>query len=277
MEHEFDAVDPYTFSSKTHAMPAKIPTMIKIPGGPFIMGTGDEQIKQLRAKEEWVQDWSDQELFLVEQPQHQISLPAFEIAQFPITNAEYYIFIRETGHRVPRSWMGIHFLPETEEHPVTNVSLKDALAYCEWLSNQTGRTYRLPTEAEWERAARGTDGRNYPWGNAFDPWRCNTLESAKRNTTPVGTYSPAGDSMCGAADMVGNVWEWTSSFLRPYPYRTDGSFEKPGASNRQVIRGGSWYYSGKLARCATREGILPTYLSPALGFRVASDLTIEKD
>jgi formylglycine-generating enzyme required for sulfatase activity len=248
----------------------KLPVMITVQGGPFLMGTSDEDITRLQLKEsEWAYEWSDNDLFESEQPQHTLTLPTFEIAQNPVTNAEYFFFTWETGYRLPRGWMGIRYADETGNHPVTGVSRLDADAYIKWLNERTRLHYRLPTEAEWERAARGDDGRIFPWGNTFDPWRCNTAESAKRGTTPVGFYSPGGDSMCGCVDMVGNVWEWTSSILAPYPYIAgDGREErKPGA--RYVIRGGGWYYTRKLARCAAREGMLQDHLSPSIGFRLA--------
>jgi formylglycine-generating enzyme required for sulfatase activity len=149
------------------------------------------------------------------------------------------------------------------------VARADALEYCRWLHAQTGLAYRLPTEAEWEQAARGDDGRIYPWGNEFDPWRCNTVESGKRRTTEAGEYSPAGDSPFGLADIAGNVWEWTSSKLQPYPYRPEDGREDPRGSGKFAVRGGAWYYSRKLARCSSREGVLENYISPALGFRLA--------
>jgi formylglycine-generating enzyme required for sulfatase activity len=155
---------------------------------------------------------------------------------------------------------------------VTCVSKLDAEAYIAWLNQKTGMNFRLPTEAEWERAAREADGRIYPWGNTFDPWRCNTAESLKKGTTPVGAYSPGGDSPSGAADMVGNVWEWTQSPFLPYPYDFHGSKDDVRARGRFVVRGGAWYYTRKLARCAAREGILAEYLSSSIGFRLARSL-----
>jgi formylglycine-generating enzyme required for sulfatase activity len=152
------------------------------------------------------------------------------------------------------------------------VSKIDAEAYIEWLNQKTGMTFRLPTEAEWERAARGDDGRLFPWGNTFDPWRCNTAESVKKGTTPVDFYSPGGDSPCGVADMVGNVWEWTQSPFMPYPYTPQADTENTRARGRVVVRGGAWYYTRKLARCAAREGILPNCLSPSIGFRLTRSL-----
>ncbi|MBI3763258.1 MAG: SUMF1/EgtB/PvdO family nonheme iron enzyme [Chloroflexi bacterium] len=243
--------------------------VIEVPAGEFLMGTSDEQIERLLAKEDWAKEWHDRDLFRVEQPQHTVGLPAFAIAARLTTNAEYRLFIWDSGHPAPRSWLGFDYPPGTENNPVVEVSRADALVYCKWLSQETGLAYRLPSEAEWERAARGADGRIYPWGAEFDPWRCNTVESGKRGTTPVGLYSPAGDSLCGAADMAGNVWEWTNSLFRPYPYRADDGREDPAGAGPYVVRGGAWYYSRKLARCASREGLPPNYISPALGFRVA--------
>jgi toxoflavin biosynthesis protein ToxD len=153
------------------------------------------------------------------------------------------------------------------------VSKLDAEMYIAWLNQNTGMNFRLPTEAEWEYAARGNDGRIFPWGNTFDPWRCNTAESVKRGTTPVGFYSPSGDSVCGAVDMVGNVWEWTQSPFVPYPYDPDLIINDAKARGRYVVRGGAWYYTRKLARCAAREGIVANYLSPSIGFRLARSLS----
>ena len=257
------AVDPTT--SKV-----KLPVMITVYGGPFLIGTSDDDITRLQLKEsEWAYDWSDNDFFEGEQPQHELTLGTFEISQTPITNAEYFLFTWDTGHRLPRGWVGIRFADETGNHPVTGVARTDADAYIKWLNGRSKMKYRLPTEAEWERAARGTDGRIFPWGNTFDPWRCNTAESAKRGTTPVGFYSQGGDSLCGCVDMVGNVWEWTSSAFLSYPYDpADGrEVDKPG--NKYTIRGGAWYYTRKMARCAAREGMFPDYMSPSLGFRLA--------
>lgn len=251
----------------------KPPPMILVPAGSFFMGTSPGQVQELLAKEDWAREWYDSDLFQTEQPYHAVTLDAFEIAQYPVTNIEYFQFIWNSGYRAPRGWMGFHYPDDTADHPVTGVSKKDALAYVAWLSKETMTPYRLPTEAEWERAARGLDGRMYPWGDEFDPWRCNTSESGKRSASSVGMYSPLGDSQCGAMDMVGNVWEWTTSLMKPYPYNpNDGREDLSGDGKSDVkcvVRGGSWYYSRKLARCAAREAVLASYLSPALGFRLA--------
>jgi formylglycine-generating enzyme required for sulfatase activity len=249
------------------------PAMVVVPAGSFLIGTSDDDIKLLQLKEaDWAYEWSDNDLFIAEQPQHLVTLPAFEIAQYPITNAEYYTFVWDMGHRIPRTWPGYTFPAGTDDHPVSGVSKSDAETYIGWLNKKTGVNFRLPTEAEWEHAARGDDGRIYPWGNTFDPWRCNTAESIKKGTTPVGAYSPSGDSVHDVADMVGNVWEWTQSLFMPYPYLPNTNREEFKANGRYVVRGGAWYYTRKLARCAVREGVLADHLSPSIGFRLARSI-----
>jgi formylglycine-generating enzyme required for sulfatase activity len=251
----------------------KIPSMIEVPAGEFLMGTSNENVKLLQLKEsDWAYEWSDNELFAAEQPQHILSLPAYEIARYPVTNEEYHIFTSDVAYKLPRDWTGFTFREDTENHPVVGVSKIDAEAYIDWLNQKTGMKFRLPNEAEWERAARGTDGRIFPWGNTFDPWRCNTAESVKKGTTAVGFYSPGGDSPSGAVDMVGNVWEWTQSLFLPYPFRGDGRTDGAKARGRYVVRGGAWYYTRKLARCAAREGILADYVSSSIGFRLARSM-----
>jgi toxoflavin biosynthesis protein ToxD len=251
----------------------KIPSMIEVPAGEFLMGTSNENVKLLQLKEsDWAYEWSDNELFAAEQPQHILSLPVYEIAKYPVTNEEYHIFTSDVAYRLPRDWTGFTFREDTENHPVVGVSKIDAEAYIDWLNRKTGMSFRLPTEAEWERAARGTDGRIFPWGNTFDPWRCNTAESVKKGTTAIGFYSPGGDSPSGAVDMVGNVWEWTQSLFLPYPFSVNGAADGAKARGRYVVRGGAWYYTRKLARCAAREGILADYVSSSIGFRLARSI-----
>ena len=265
----FQNVDKEENSSKSSSK-IKTPPMLLVPAGKFLMGTSDDDIKRLQLKEsEWAYDWYDNNLFDNEQPQHVVSLDEFEIAQYPVTNQEYHVFVWDMGYRLPKGWTGFTFPEDMDNHPITSISKIDAEAYIKWLNAKLGEHFRLPTEAEWERSARGVDGRIFPWGNTFDPWRCNTVESLKKTTTPVGSYSPSGDSICGAADMVGNVWEWTSTLFRPYPYRADDGREEKKPGERYVMRGGAWYYSRKLARCASREGMTENHISQATGFRLA--------
>jgi formylglycine-generating enzyme required for sulfatase activity len=253
---------------------ARLPVMLFVSGGAYLMGTSDDDIKHLQLKQsDWAYDWSDNDLFEFERPQHACEVGAFEISQFPVTNLDYCRFTNDTGYRLPRTWKGFSFPDDMADHPVTGISRVDALAFIAWLNTRTKQNYRLPTEQEWEAAARGKDGRIYPWGNTFDPWRCNTSESAKKGTTPVGIYSPGGDSPCGAADMVGNVWEWTDSVFQPYFFEVDEDEpEDPMEPLHYVVRGGAWYYSRKLARCAVREGMQEDYTSHLIGFRLARNI-----
>ncbi len=151
----------------------------------------------------------------------------------------------------------------------------DAVEYCKWLNaliaNDIGSIksqLRLPSEAEWEKAARGEYGNELPWGNEFDFNKCNSAERMKGGTTPVGTYSPQGDSPYNVSDMAGNVWEWCHSLYQPYPYKTDDGREDESASGRRVLRGGSFSNSQWFARCAYRSDDDPDIRSDALGFRV---------
>ena len=148
--------------------------------------------------------------FSYEIPQHTVTLAAYCIGKYPVTNGQYAAFVVATGHEAPAHWHGNQPPTELRNHPVVCVTWHDAVAYCAWLSRAVGREMRLPTEAEWERAARHTDGRIYPWGDDFDAGRCNMAETGIGGTSPVGIF-PTGDAVCGASDMAGNVWEWTSS------------------------------------------------------------------
>jgi formylglycine-generating enzyme required for sulfatase activity len=166
--------------------------------------------------------------------------------------------------------------------PVVGVCWYEARAYCAWLSAQSGQTYRLPTEVEWEAAARGRParaswfawlwargaGRSYAWPGDFDPARCNVFETHVRGTTPPGVF-PGGDTPEGLVDMTGNVWEWTTSAHRPYPHRPDDGREDPEVADvRRVVRGGSWNYTRDIARSAYRLKSHPDFRSNDLGFRV---------
>jgi formylglycine-generating enzyme required for sulfatase activity len=213
--------------------------MIYIPGGEFLMGSDAGQEN--------------------ERPKHTVSVGAFYIDRYPVTNEEYKRFVDATDHPVPYykvEWADVdeyNWDPETrtppegkEKHPVVLVTWEDAVAYATWAGK------RLPTEAEWERAARGTDGRRWPWGNEFIEGRCNTKESQINGTTPVGQYSPDGDSPEGLGDVIGNVWEWTTSLFRPYPYDANDGRESQEAAGWRVLRGGSWSNPLDRARCTAR-------------------------
>jgi toxoflavin biosynthesis protein ToxD len=201
---------------------------------------------------------------------HAVYLAAFSIAKYPVTNRAYQAFVDATGHRASRHWQSRY--PEVlSDHPVVNISWHDALAYCDWLSATTGQHYRLPTEAEWEKAARGSDGRTYPWGNVFDTAKCNSWEAGMGWTTPVNAY-PNGVSPWGAMDMVGNVWEWSSSLYADYPYRSDDGREDLVVEGWRVLRGGSWFDHEWGVRAARRLSGQPNHMSHNTGFRVAQEV-----
>ena len=159
-------------------------------------------------------------------------------------------------------------------HPVVKVSWYDAMEYCKWLNEKLqgeigALAVRLPTEAEWEKAARGEQGNEWPWGNEFDAAKCNSSEGGKGDTTPVGAYSPQGDSPYGAADMAGNVWEWCHSIFKPYPYKADDGREKESGSELRVVRGGAWIVDRSArARGVSPQATLPALVTDFIGFRV---------
>ncbi len=216
--------------------------LLRIPAGEFWMGSDPEKDKAARDNE---------------QPQHRVSLAEFYLGRYPITNAQYAAFKK------------IEIPLGKENHPVVNVSWKDALAFSGWLSEQTGKNFRLPTEAEWEKAARGADGRIYPWGDEWDARRANSGESGIKGASSVGKYSPAGDSPYGVVDMSGNVWEWCQSKYAPYPYQPDDGREELAGEAARALRGGSWRYYHGYCRAATRFWIVPAYSNSFVGFRVA--------
>ncbi len=201
--------------------------MVYIPTGKFIYGEGKEAI----------------------------DLAAFWIDKTPVTNKEYAYFINMTGHKPPKYWRGENPPEGSDDHPVVYVSWQDAAAYAKW----TGK--RLPSQEEWEKAARGVDGRDYPWGN-WAEGRCNSEEEKSYGTTPAGQYSPAGDSMFGCQDMSGNVWEWTSSW-------TDNR------RKYRVIRGGSWDDGRFDVKCVANSYQAPYRSNSLTGFRLVTDDTPE--
>ncbi|MBJ6609067.1 MAG: SUMF1/EgtB/PvdO family nonheme iron enzyme [Candidatus Thiothrix moscowensis] len=294
---------------------------------------------------------SDEGLFNNESPVHAVKLPAFQLGQFPVTNAEWACFMAAGGYEDERWWQGEEalawfrgettaegprqqwreereyiqknleairrwpeqgkitskqledwetiagwndqrFEEQLEEwcpagkqtqpanwndstynhlqHPVVGICWLEAKAYCCWLSAQTSREYVLPTEAQWEAAARGIDQRRYAWGEDFDNARCNTFESHIRGTTPVGVFPQGQTPVTELHDMSGNVWEWTSTAYQAYPYQPDDGREDqliPGGF-RRVSRGGSWLDSQGFARAARRYGNPPSYRYDGLGCRV---------
>jgi len=210
---------------------------------------------------------------------HEVWLDAFWIDRYPVTNAQWAAFMEADGYRRQELWTEAGWewkekgeqLSEPEEwnkhrrkldHPVQGICWYEALAYARWVGKA------LLREAQWEKAARGTDGRRYPWGDEFDQDKCNTGESGIGDTTPVGRYCPAGDSPYGVADMAGNVYEWCCSLYRPYPYNAIDGREILEGTGGRVQRGGSFLDSDSCARAARRGRGLPGFRDIDGGCRV---------
>jgi formylglycine-generating enzyme required for sulfatase activity len=243
--------------------------LIDIPAGSFLMGSSDV----------------DKLAYSDEKPQHEITLPDYKIGKYPVTNSQYRRFVKATQ----RDWDSAEGrLTEKANHPAVNVSWHDACAYCDW-STEVWRQekkitltelVRLPTEAEWEKAARGglspvsnegdREGRIWPWGNEWDETQCNNGGLNLNDTSSVGIF-PNGASPYGCCDMVGNVWEWTGTEKRNYPYHFDDGREDLAADDNvlRVLRGGAFNVNRYRARCACRFGNTPVDRYRLRGFRVA--------
>ena len=306
------------------------PPLVQIPGGSYRIG-------------------SDQGLYEGEGPAHPVELKPFRMGRFPVTNAEWALFMKAGGYDDERWWVteedqawqsgkstaegpkrqwrenrqtlqksfeqirvsqrqgrltseqaddweriarmsddefealldtwypsGRQTQPgywrddrfNSPSQPVVGICWHEARAYCAWLGAHTQQPFRLPTEAEWEAAARGPEGRRYAYGNDFEPALANTFESHIRRTTPIGVF-PGGGTPEGLADMTGNIWDWTSSLYQPYPYDpTDGREHTLSGDGRRVVRGGSWFGDRECARAASRHGCDPNHRDNDIGFRL---------
>lgn len=231
-------------------------TLVHIPAGPFTMGTYPTGLRKTDSEE----------------PQRSVTLDAYAIGIYHVTNSQYAQFVEGTGYQQPLYWSDDRF--NDESCPIVGVNWDDAINFLEWLNDLTGEAYRLPTEAEWEKAARGTDGREYPWGNVWDASKTNTSESQLKQLMPVGSY-PEGISPFGCYDMAGNVYDWCSDWFHAETYKYAPSDNPMGAvdGRRKVIRGGSWQPRGEYAaRCANRAAAEPTRANHNVGFRIAIDI-----
>lgn len=210
--------------------------MVLIPAGEFTMGSTSAEIEALlRSNASYLWKW-----FACEMPQHKVYLDSYYIYKTPVTVKQYLAFCAATGHAKPLepSWGW------REDHPIVNVSWSDANAYCAWLSRETGLQVSLPTAAQWEKAARGTSGRKFPWGNEWDE---NKLQCSKAaygdagSTAPVGSY-PSGASPYGLLDMEGNVLQWCSDWYDPNYYKSSPSRNPQGPANgtEHLLRGRNW-------------------------------------
>jgi sulfatase modifying factor 1 len=238
-----------------------------------------------------------------ERPLHAVTLDAFDMSAHPVTMAQYERFVHESGHRPP----AVHELPlivatggrereevfrersapyawsdgrppaERLEHPVTLVRWEDAVAYCGWLSSLIGRPVRLPTEAEWEYAARAGSKDPLPWGEALDASRANFLldprQRAEAGTSPVTRFEP---NAFGLYDVIGNVWEWVADWYAAdfYSRSPERNPRGPSRGVLRVVRGGGWpTFEPRMLTCAYRHKVPPDTYSYSIGFRVACSAT----
>lgn len=244
---------------------------VKIEAGPFWMGSDPSRDKSAMDRE---------------QPFHSLELPTFYIGRYPVTVNQYRIFAEDSGLKLSQAWQKYNTV---RNHPAVLVTWYDAIAYCRWLTSklrqnfslirEKGWCFRLPSEAEWEKAARGDDGRIYPWGNRPDSERSNYYDTKIGTPSPVGSF-PTGASPYGCLDMAGNVWEWTRSlwgrewekqaFGYPYdPANSAREDESADEGTKRLLRGGSYLFNPDIVRCAYRYRVDPRYANFNWGFRVA--------
>jgi formylglycine-generating enzyme required for sulfatase activity len=256
------------------------PELVAIPAGSFITGSDRAEREMAYALDEVAyghsrtREWKWYESEPARGPRR---TKAYRITRTPITNVQYAAFIAATGRRAPdvdpETWAGyrlIHLYERTrrhawrdgrppagrEDHPVVLVSHGDAVAYAAWLSETTGRTWRLPSEGEWEKAVRGTDGRAFPWGGEWDPARANSHDRGPFDTLPVGSFAD-GAGPFGLLDGAGQVFEWTAT---------------PGGQGRFVVKGGSWDDSGcGICRPAARHARPAEIKHILIGFRLVAE------
>jgi formylglycine-generating enzyme required for sulfatase activity len=229
---------------------------ISIPAGSLQRGTPATDIDAV------VRGHSDLGLprsyFAKEAPRHAVRVETFALAATPVTAEMWSAFAHDAGLQAPIAPPG---------HPIDGVAWERARDFCAWLSDRLDEIFRLPSEDEWERAARGDDAREYPWGDTFDASRANLAEAGRGGTTPVGTF-PSGASPFGVLDLAGNVDEWTATVYAPYPGApSDVPATEDWAVDPHVTRGGSWRQHRDLARCARRHGVYPG--NDGAGFRLA--------
>ena len=232
--------------------------MVLIPSGEFVMGSDAPDAAPN------------------EQPLTPVSLSEFYMSRFPVTNGQYELF--DPRHKQKRGKAA------DDDHPVVYVTSYDAVKYCEWLSQKEGKTYRLPTEAEWEYSARGTDGRLFPWGNTERrgdlanfadasttfAWRDPLIHDGYPETSPVGAF-PRGMSAFGVYDLAGNVWEWCLDFYQPLAGSPKRNPRGLGSGPTRLYRGGSWKSRFTNLRASARGSNAPKYASNDVGFRVVCE------
>jgi formylglycine-generating enzyme required for sulfatase activity len=261
---DIQGADRATSNSRPEATAGKSKTnakdgadMVFVPPGEFTMGSSD---------------------YDEEKPVHRVMLDGYYIYRTPVTVAQYVKFCDKTGRPKPPA-PDFNLNWSKRDHPIVNVSYDDALAYCAWAGGDKAGSVRLPSEAEWEKAARGVNGRRFPWGEAFDRSRlwcsASTLGDAG-GTKPVGSF-PSGVSPFGALDMAGNVWQWCSDWYdKDYYSRRPATERNPenqsvGEKKERVLRGGAWDGTNPdIFRCANRINVTPDGRLHVFGFRCAS-------
>jgi formylglycine-generating enzyme required for sulfatase activity len=245
--------------------------MIQIAGGAVQLGLPFDAVDQVMNNFNGLglnRSWIEKEC-----PQYSVDLKPYRIGKFPVTNQEYKEFLVATHHpEIPTSWEFRRYPAERANHPVYTITQASADAYANWLTQETGRAFRLPTEAEWEWAATGSDGREFPWGNTFNADYANTCETGIFNTTPIGAFIE-GQSPFGVFDMAGNVEEYVCDNYAPY---ADAAFIKDHLvdihGQYRVARGGGFARFRDLLRTKRRHGHNPKSPTYVMGFRLAESV-----
>jgi toxoflavin biosynthesis protein ToxD len=233
---------------------------VAIPAGALRRGTPIGEVAKVA--ERYADTGTQAEWYLKEAPRAEVHVPAFRIARTPVTVGQWSVFCTAMGRPLPEG---------PPDHPVIGVDWASASAYCQWLGERLGESIHLPSESQWEKAARGDDDREFPWGDEYRPGLANLVDLAVGGTMPVGSF-PAGASPFGVLDMAGNADEWTSTLYAPYPGAPDSvPRTEDWAADPHVTRGGAFHHNRDLARCARRHGAYDSDLAAlGMGFRLAA-------
>lgn len=252
-------------TQQAEVTPKASTSRVLIPAGAFNMGNSvDQALAECKKyRDDCMAEW-----YAVEEPVHSVEVPAFYMDVYEVTNVLYKACVTAAKCGLPHfNYSATHKdyydNAQYDNYPMINVNWENAKSYCEW------RGGRLPSEAEWEKAARGTDGRMYPWGNTLDTTYANYGDSKLGDPVAVGSYE-SGKSPYGLYDMTGNVWEWTADWYNAYPGGNPAASADYGQKAR-VLRGGAWLDPGNSVHAAFRGGLDPTHSFGNIGFRCASD------